>query len=383
MRQIFTLQLLFSTIRLSTPLVLAALGGLYSERSGVINIALEGLLLSGAFTAASVTYYAGSSAAPWLPAGYTQYSPWVGLAAAILAGALVAYLIALACIKFKANQVVTGTGINILFLGLPAVLSGALFLSSGSTPQIPKEDLLPVLYRFVPSFIPQWRILTDVSVISLLALIVVLVTKYVLYRTPFGLRLRAVGENPEAADAAGVGVNRIRYVGVVLSGALAGIGGAYLSIGQSSLFTRNMAAGRGFIALAALIFGKWRPVQTMLACLLFGLADALTIQLQGVPVSILSFRIAMVVLIFLVLWFIVHQLPFLNRNRIVELASAAVVCGIASRVIYASTRGIQNLEIPVQFIAMIPYVVTIVVLAGFIGQSRAPRALGTPYQKER
>jgi ABC-type uncharacterized transport system permease subunit len=369
MRQIFTLALVFSTIRLATPLVLAALGGLYSERSGVINIALEGLLLAGAFTAASVTYYA--------------HSPWVGLGAAMVAGGFVAYILALACIRFKADQVVTGTGINILFIGLPAVLSGALFLSSGSTPQIPKENLLPTLSGLLPGFVPHWRILTEVSFISLLALILILVTRYVLYRTPFGLRLRAVGENPEAADAAGVAVNRIRYVGVVLSGALAGIGGAYLSIGQSSLFTRNMAAGRGFIALAALIFGKWRPVQTMLACLLFGLADALTIQLQGVPVSILSFRIAMVVLIFLVLWFIAHQLSFLNRNRIVELASAAFVSVIVSRVIYASTRGIQNLEVPVQFIQMIPYIVTIVVLAGFIGQSRAPRALGTPYQKER
>ncbi len=223
---------------------------------------------------------------------------------------------------------VTGTGINILFIGLPAVLSGALFLSSGSTPQIPKENLLPTVYGLLP-FFPHWRILSEVSVISLLALILVLITRYVLFRTPFGLRLRAVGENPEAADAAGVGVNRIRYVGVVLSGALAGIGGAYLSIGQSSLFTRNMAAGRGFIALAALIFGKWRPVQTMLACLLFGLADALTIQMQGVA-----------------------KLP-------------------------------SGEDIPVQFIQMILYVVTIVVLAGFIGQSRAPRALGTPYQKER
>jgi simple sugar transport system permease protein len=314
MRQIFTFSLLFSTIRLSTPLVLAALGGLYSERSGVINIALEGLLLAGAFTAASVTFYA--------------HNPWVGLGAAVLAGAAVAYLIALACIRFKADQVVTGTGINILFLGLPAVLSGALFLSSGSTPQIPRENLLPVLYRFIP-FMPQWRIFTDVSVISLLGLVILLVTRYVLYRTPFGLRLRAVGENPEAADAAGVGVNRMRYIGVTMSGALAGIGGAYLSIGQSSLFTRNMAAGRGFIALAALIFGKWRPVQTMLACLLFGLADALTIQMQGVA-----------------------KLP-------------------------------SGEDIPVQFIQMIPYLVTIIVLAGFIGQSRAPRALGIPYQKER
>src|SRR5258706_6011355 len=228
------------------------------------------------------------------------------------------------------DQVVTGTGINILFIGLPAVLSGALFLSSGSTPQMPKEILLPTLSGLLPGFVPHWRILTEVSSISLLAVVLILITRYVLYRTPFGLRLRAVGENPEAADAAGVRVNRIRYLGVVLSGALAGIGGAYLSIGQSSLFTRNMAAGRGFIALSALIFGKWRPVQTMLACLLFGLADALTIQLQGVPVSILSFRIAMAVLIFLILWFIAHQLSFLNRNRIVELASPALVIVIRS-----------------------------------------------------
>jgi ABC-type uncharacterized transport system permease subunit len=315
MRQILTFSLLFSTIRMATPLVLAALGGLYSERAGVINIALEGLLLAGAFTAASVTYYA--------------HSPWVGLGAAIVAGAAVAGILALACIKFKADQVVTGTGINILFIGLPAVLSGALFLSSGSTPQIPKENLLPELSHFVPGFMAQWRIFSDVSVISLIAVLVVLVTAYILYRTPFGLRLRAVGENPEAADAAGVAVNRLRYIGVLISGALAGIGGAYLSIGQSSLFTRNMAAGRGFIALAALIFGKWRPVQTMLACLLFGFADALTIQMQGVA-----------------------KLP-------------------------------SGEDIPVQFIQMIPYIVTIVVLAGFIGQSRAPKALGTAYQKER
>src|SRR5882762_8376251 len=295
MRQIFTLALVFSTIRLATPLVLAALGGLYSERSGVINIALEGLLLAGAFTAASVTYYA--------------HSPWVGLGAAIVAGATVAFILALACIKFKADQVVTGTGINILLVGLPAVLSGALFLSSGSTPQIPKEELIPSL--------------SQLSVLSLLAFLVVVGTWYALSRTPFGLRLRSVGENPEAADAAGVPVNRIRYAGVLLSGILAGVGGAYLSVGQSSLFTRNMTAGRGFIALAALIFGKWRPVQTMLACLLFGFAEAVSIQMQGV------------------------------------------------------------VALPVQFIQIIPYVLTMAVLAGFIGMSRAPKALGIPYQKER
>ncbi|HEX8633105.1 MAG TPA: ABC transporter permease [Pyrinomonadaceae bacterium] len=295
MSEIFTIALIFSTIRTATPLLLAALGGLYSERAGVINIALEGLMLAGAFTAAAVTHYVGS--------------PWVGLLAGVGAGMLVAAIHAVACIRFNADQVVSGTAINILMTGVPAMLSGALFLSSGSTPQIPKDNLIP------------W---TPV----VLALLLVGVTWYVLYRTPYGLRLRAVGENPEAADAAGVGVNRVRYSAVLVSGALAAIGGAYLSIGQSSLFTRNMTSGRGFIALAALIFGKWRPVQTMLACLLFGFTEAISIQMQGV------FK------------------PW-------------------------------GEEIPVQFISIVPYVLTIVVLAGFIGLSRAPRALGIPYQKEK
>jgi ABC-type uncharacterized transport system permease subunit len=293
---ILNLSLLLSTIRMATPLLLAALGGLYSERSGIINIALEGLMLAGAFTAAAVTHYTGS--------------PWVGLVAAVLAGAAIALIHAVACIRFEADQVVSGTAINILMFGVPALLSGAFFLSSGSTPQIPKENLLPDWFPYLPF------------------LVLVPLTWYVLARTPFGLRLRAVGENPEAADAAGVSVTRMRYTAVLLSGALAGIGGAYISIGQSSLFTRNMTAGRGFIALAALIFGKWRPVQTMLACLLFGFTEAIAIQLQGVP-----------------LW--------------------------------------GGEEIPNQFIHIIPYLLTIIVLAGFIGHSRAPRALGIPYQKER
>ena len=294
MSELFSLSLLFSTVRLATPLVLAAIGGLYSERAGVINIALEGLMLAGAFTAAAVTHYTGS--------------PYVGLLAAVGAGVAVAALHAVVCIRFRADQVVTGTAILILMTGVPAVLSGAFFLSSGSTPQIPKENLIP----YTP---------------VVLAFLSVAVTWYVLNRTPFGLRLRAVGENPEAADAAGVSVNRLRYLAVLISGALAAVGGAYLSTGQSSLFTRNMTGGRGFIALAALIFGKWRPVPTMLACLLFGLSEAVTIQLQGVRFG--------------------------------------------------------DEEIPTQFIQIIPYVVTIVVLAGFIGQSRAPRALGIPYEKEK
>jgi ABC-type uncharacterized transport system permease subunit len=295
MGEVLNISLIWSAMRLSTPLILAAIGGLFSERSGVINIALEGLMLAGAFTAAAVTYATGSA--------------WVGLLAGIAAGVALSSVHALASIRYGADQVVTGTAINILMAGIPGFLSGALFLSSGSTPQIPKEHLLP------------WAPIV-------MAFAAVPLSWYVLYRTPFGLRLRAVGENPEAADAAGVAVARTRYAGVLLSGGFAAIGGAYLSIGQSSLFTRNMTSGRGFIALAALIFGKWRPVQTMLACLFFGLTEAITIRMQGV----------------------------------VTLPSGE--------------------DIPVQFIQMVPYVLTIVVLAGFIGHSRPPRALGRPYQKE-
>jgi general nucleoside transport system permease protein len=307
MRDIFTFSLIASTIRLATPLVLAALGGLFSERSGVINIALEGKMLAGAFTAAALTHAAETSL------GMGAASPWFGLLGGMVAGLFIAAIYALACIKFKADQVVSGAAINILMLGMPGLLSGAFFLSSGSTPQIPKDHLLP-----------QSPVVIAITILALVAGI-----WYVVYKTPFGLRLRSVGENPEAADAAGVSVARIRYSGVLLAGVLAGIGGAYLSIGQSSLFTRNMTAGRGFIALAALIFGKWRPVQTLLACLLFGFTEAVSIQMQGV-----------------------FKLP-------------------------------SGDDIPVQFIQMVPYVLTIVVLAGFIGSSRPPRALGIPYQKEK
>ncbi|HSE26246.1 MAG TPA: ABC transporter permease [Pyrinomonadaceae bacterium] len=307
MKDIFTLELLWSTIRLAAPLILAALGGLFSERSGVINIALEGKMLAGAFTAAAVTYAAD------VKLGLGTASPWLGLVSAIAAGLFLATIYGLVCIRFRADQVVSGAALNILMLGIPGFLSGALFLSSGSTPQLPKDHLLP----------------QNPKIIGLALALIVAASWYVLNRTPFGLRLRSVGEKPEAADAAGISVERLRYSGVLLAGALAGMGGAYLSIGQSSLFTRNMSAGRGFIALAALIFGKWRPIQTLLACLLFGFTEAFSNQIQG----------------------------------LIKLPSGE--------------------DIPVQFIAIVPYVLTIIVLAGFIGSSRPPLALGIPYRKEK
>src|ERR1044071_1827216 len=349
MRDIFTLSLIASTIRLATPLVLAALGGLFSERSGVINIALEGKMLAGAFTAAAVTYAADNKL------GLGAASPWVGLLGGMLAGLFIAVIYAVSCIKFKAEQVVSGAAINILMLGIPGFLSGAFFLSSGSTPQLPKDHLLP-----------QSPVIIAITILALVALI-----WYVLYKTPFGLRLRSVGENPEAADAAGVSVSRIRYSGVLLAGVLAGLGGAYLSIGQSSLFTRNMTAGRGFIALAALIFGKWRPVQTLLACLLFGFTEAVSIQLQGVPVSEGFLRAAIFVAGLLVIMFVVYQLSFIRAKALRIGIGLILGVAVGFTIGYLSVRGIGQMELPVQFIQMIPYVVTIIVLAGFIGQSRA------------
>lgn len=297
----FLLILLFSSIRLATPLIFAALGGMFSERAGVINIALEGLMLAGAFTAAVATYQ--------------LQNPYLGFLSGMLVGAVVALVFAVAVIKFEADQVVTGFAISLLMLGLPAVISSRLYDSAGSTEQIAKEFLLPDFYN-------------RLSIASILAFVIVPICLYVLYKTPFGLRIRAAGENPEAADAAGVNVIRLRYIAVVLSGVLAGAGGAYLSIGQSSLFTRGMTAGRGYIALAALILAKWKPIPVLIACLFFGFTEALAIQMQGV----------------------------------IKMPSGE--------------------DVPVQFIQMIPYVLTIIVLAGFIGSSRAPKALGIPYRKE-
>jgi len=308
LRTIFNFTLIASTIRLSTPLILAALGGLYSERGGVINIAPEGIMLAGAFTAASVTVF--------------SHNPWIGVLAAMAAGTLVALIHGLATIKYRADQVVSGTAINILFLGVPALLSGALFDSTGATPQLPREQVLPDFTVFASERSPLLASVFNQKPLVYLALLAVPATWYLLRKTRFGLRLRAVGENPEAADTAGVSVIKMRFTGVLISGALAALGGAYLSIGQNSLFTRNMTAGRGFIALAALIFGKWDPVGAFLACVLFGFAEAVAIRMQG------------------------------------------------------------TVNIPNQFIQLIPYVLTMVVLAGLIRRATPPRSLGVPYVKE-
>ncbi|EEF57478.1 ABC transporter permease [Pedosphaera parvula] len=288
-----TTQLLASTLRVSTPLIFAALGGMFSERAGVINIALEGMMLLGAFGAAVGTL--------------VTHSPWLGLVCGMASGVLMAAIYGLFVIHLRANQIVAGMAINMLALGLTPFLSKILYDVTGSTPAIPIENR----FQSAPLY---------------LCWIFVLLSWFWMKYTPAGLWFSFAGEHPEALDAAGIRVNRVRWMAVLLSGALAGMGGASLSIFLSSSFSRNMTAGRGFIALAALIFGKWKPVPAAIACLLFGFTEALQIRLQGV-----------------ILWG--HE------------------------------------PIPVQFIQILPYVVTIFVLAGFVGHSRAPKALGIPFRR--
>ena len=280
-----------STLRVSTPLLLAALGGLLSERAGVINIALEGLLLIGAFAAACVALASGS--------------PWTGALAGAGAGFGLALVYGLFVIEFRADQIVAGTAINMLAAGLTPFLCKIFYDSTIATPA------LAISARFFSAPI-YW------------AWLAAGLCHVWLYRTAFGLWVRFAGEKPDALDAAGIRVKCVRWAALAGGGILAGLGGASLSLFLSSSFTRNMSSGRGFMAIAALIFGKWRPLPTALACLLFGFADAMQIRLQGV-----------------ILW------------------------------------GTE--PVPVQFIQILPYVVTILVLAGVVGRSRAPKALGLPY----
>ncbi len=297
--------ILASTLRNATPLIFAALGGMFSERSGVVNIGLEGLMLISAFAGAVGAFYSGNAL--------------VGLATALGAGLLFALIHAVMCITFEADQIISGTAINLLALGGTGFLMVVFFGSGGTTPRVASFELVRIPgLADIPVIGPA---LFEQSLLVYLMYFLVPLTFFVVFRTPFGLRLRASGEVPEAVDTAGVSVTRMRYYGVALSGMLAALGGVYLSMSLLSAFTEGMTNGRGFIALAALIFGRWNPIGAAVAALLFGLAQAVT------------FRVAQDV-------------------------------------------------IPLEFVQMFPYILTIVVLAGFGGRAIAPSALGKPYRKE-
>lgn len=279
--------LLLAGLRMATPLIFASMGGLMSERSGVVNIALEGFMLTGAFAAAVVAHF--------------THSEWLGWGFALIAGGLIGAIYAFFVIELKADQIVTGTAINILTIGVMPFLTKILFNSTGSTPGLPLDT------RF--SFEPV-----------LFALVLVAGLTYWYYQTYSGLWLQFAGEHPQALMSAGVSVRKVRWWSVIASGTLAALGGASLSTFLASSYSPMMTGGRGFMALAALIFGRWKPLPTVAACLFFGITDALQIRLQGVS-----------------LW---------------------------------------GTPIPVQFIQILPYVVTIIALAGFFGKSEAPRFLG-------
>jgi ABC-type uncharacterized transport system permease subunit len=294
---------LAATLRVATPLVLCAMGGLFSEKSGIIDVGLEGKMLMAAFFAAATASLTGSA--------------WAGVVAAIVAAEALALLHGFACITHRGNQVVSGIALNILAAGLTVVLGTAWFARGGQTPPLGDGE------RLKPIFFP----VAGDNVLVYVALLSVPFTWWLIARTRFGLRLRAVGEMPLAVDAAGVSVAWLRYRAVLLCGLFSGLAGAYLSIAQNAGFSRDMTAGQGFIALAAIIFGKWRPFPAFGACLVFGLLDAVAIRLQGVKVP-----------------------------------------GVG--------------EVPVQLIQALPYLLTLFLLAGFIGNAVAPKAAGVPYEKE-
>lgn len=316
----FGAETLSSTIRLSVPLILACIAGLWSERSGIVDIGLEGKMLIAAFAAACMAAYSGN--------------PLAALLVAIAVSLAFSLVHGYASINQKGNQVVSGVAINMLAAGLAVVLGNEWYKEGGRTPPLPDTA------RFMPIDLPVISSLYDVPVLGFVARIVsghslltylafalVPLTAWALSRTRFGLRLRAVGENPHAVDTAGISVAKLRYQAVIIAGVLCGIAGTYISTSLSASFVRDMTAGRGFMALAALIFANWRAWPAMWACLLFGYLQAMGTRLQGVRLG--------------------------------------------------------SVEVPVQFINMLPYVMTVVLLAGFIGKSIPPRASGIPYTKDR
>ena len=311
-----------SGIRLGVPLILACLAGLWSERSGVVDIALEGKILVGAFAGAAAATFTGS--------------PWIGLAAGVGATIAASLVHGYASIDQRANQIVSGTAINMVADGLTALIGNAIWSQGGRTPQLPNTALFnPIALPFVDEVgaVPilgsiYKHLISGHDLITYFAFALVPLTYWALYSTRFGLRLRAVGENPAAVDTAGISVRALRYSAVVICGVLVGLSGVYLSIAQAAYFQPHMSAGKGFIALAALVFAKWRPWPALATCLLFGVLDAVATRLQGVVLPLVG-------------------------------------------------------SVPVQAIQALPYVLTVVLLAGFIGKAIPPRASGVPYVKER
>jgi len=315
------LQILDSTIRLATPLLLACLAGLFSERAGIFDIGLEGKMLISAFFSAAIAAITGNV--------------WLGLMAGIASSLVLSAIHGLASITFRGNQLISGVALNFLAAGITVLIAQAWFQQGGRTPSLagdarfsPLEWPLTGVLDGIPALGPVYaEIISGHTVLVYVAMAAVPISWWVLFRTRFGLRLRAVGENPAAVDTAGISVVRLRYTAVAICGLLTGLAGAYLATGLAAGFVKDMSAGRGFIALAALIFAKWRPWPALGACLLFGFLEAVG-----------------------------------NRYPNLEVVGVAL---------------------PVQVMQALPYILTVVILAGFVGRAIPPRAGGEPYVKER
>ena len=305
LKEIITPALFTGMIRIATPLALAAIGGTICERSGIVNIALEGLILIGAFVSVVVSYFTGSA--------------WLGVLGAVIISALFSLLLAYFSINLRANQVIVGTAINIFALGATGFLTDFIFKEAGATPGV--AGLNPIKIPVLCDIPWIGEIFFQQKPIIYLTFLIIALSQFILFKTKIGLRIRAVGEHPRAADTVGINVSKIRYLAVIISGALGGLAGAQLALEEIRRFVEYMSGGRGFIALAANVFGKWTPIGSWFGSLLFGFAQALQLRI-GV------------------------------------------------------------FKIPPEFTNMIPYILTIIVLAGAMGRATAPAALGKPYIKD-
>lgn len=375
-----------ASIRMAIPLLLACLAGLFSERAGIFDIGLEGKMLAAAFLSAAVSFASGNV--------------WVGLLAGIGISVVLSIIHGLASITFRGNQLISGVAINFFAAGLTVVIAQGWFAQGGRTPSLPKDarfnglDFPGALTRVrdkmqaSPGMQFYSEFVSGHSILVYIGLLTVPLSWWVLYRTRFGLRLRAVGEAPEAVDTAGISVVRLRFAAVMICGVLCGIAGAYLSTAVQAGFTKDMTANRGFIALAALIFAKWRPWYALGACLLFGLFSAIDNRFQNIQLPVIWIIILLVgASVAMTTWAARKEKIDLwvlgGLSAILTAVAIGAWMGATGEGIGAMAALFETVKVPSQLIQSLPYLFVVIVLAGFVGKAIPPRAGGQPYVKER
>lgn len=375
-----------ASIRMAIPLLLACLAGLFSERAGIFDIGLEGKMLAAAFLSAAVSFATGSV--------------WVGLLAGIGISVVLSIVHGLASITFRGNQLISGVAINFFAAGLTVVIAQGWFKQGGRTPSLSGAARFDGLdfpgaatrmrdkMQASPGMQFYSEFVSGHSILVYIGLLTVPLTWWILYRTRFGLRLRAVGEAPEAVDTAGISVVRLRYSAVIICGILCGIAGAYLSTAVQAGFTKDMTANRGFIALAALIFAKWRPWYALGACLLFGLFFAIDNRFQNIQLQVIWIMILLIGMSVALTTYAVRR----EKIDVLVLGGLSAVLTAVALITWAGSTGEEvgaiaalweTVKVPSQLIQSLPYLFVVIVLAGFVGKAIPPRAGGEPYVKER